>query len=110
MRCRIHTPMTRTPSIPNRWVFNGYLMAHRETEACETGAALQTPESKWRDVFDWYLMRGGFASCQSPQISLNKMTPNQPSFVKSSARQKRAKRREPLTFKGFPFDTNGCES
>ena len=43
-------------------------------------------------------------------LPLDKTTPNPPSFVKSSARQKRAKRREPLDFKGFPFDTNGVES
>ena len=38
------------------------------------------------------------------------MTPNQPSFVKSSARQKRVKHRETPDFKGFPFDLNGAES
>jgi len=43
-------------------------------------------------------------------LPLDKTTPNPPSFVKSNAHQKRAKRCEPLHFKGFPFDTNGCES
>lgn len=88
----------------------GYLMAERETTAWNAVKALQTPEKKGWRVFDGYLMGDGFASCQSPQMSLDKMTPNQPSFVKNSARQKRAKRREPLHFSKFPFDTNGIES
>ena len=93
-----------------RWVFDGYLMAERETTVLNAVKALQTPGNKGCRVFDGYLMGGGFASCRSPQKSLDKMTPNQPSFVKSSARQKRVKRREPLYLKGFPFDTNGVES
>lgn len=55
-------------------------------------------------------MGGSFASCQSLQKSLDKTTLNQTSFVKSSACQKRVERREPLHFKGLPFDTNGVES
>ena len=96
--------------MPGVWVFDGYLMAERETTAWNAVKALQTPENKGWRVFDGYLMGRGFASCQPLQKSLDKMTPNQPSFVKSSARQKRAKRREPLNFQGFPFDTNGVES
>ncbi len=95
---------------PSVWVFDGYLMAGRETTAWNAVKALQTPENKGWRVFDGYLMGRGFASCQSPQRCLNKTTPNQPSFVKSSVRQKRGKRREPLNFRGFPFDTNGVES
>jgi hypothetical protein len=38
------------------------------------------------------------------------MTPNQPSFVKSSARKEQAIRREHLQYKGFHFDTNRVES
>ena len=92
------------------WVFDGYLMAELETRAWNAVKALQAPENKGWRVFDGYLMGSGFASCRSRQKSLDKMTPNQPSFVKSSAREKRAKRREPLNFKGFAFDTNGGES
>ena len=46
---------------PSVWVFDGYLMAERETTAWNTVKALQTPENKGWRVFDGYLMGGGFA-------------------------------------------------
>ncbi len=39
-----------------RWVFDGYLMASRETMALGAVESLQTPENKGCRVFDGYLM------------------------------------------------------
>ena len=61
-------------------------------------------------VFDGYLMGRGCASCQPLQKSLDTMTPNQPNFVKSSARQKSAKWCTHLHLRGFSFDTDGGKS
>jgi hypothetical protein len=63
-----------------------------------------------RWVFDGYLMESGFASRQSPQMSLDKMTPNQIIFVKSRRSQWAAKRSETLILKGFSFDQGNAES
>ena len=97
-----------TAGKPSVWAFDGYLMAERETTALNAVKALQTPENKGWRVFDGYLMESSFASCRSPHMSLDKMTPTQPSFVKSTTLQTWSKRREPLNYKEFHFDTNGA--
>jgi hypothetical protein len=91
---------------PSGWVFDGKLKA----QVARPAKRAECPANSGFSVFDGYLMGGGFAPCQSLQKPLDKMTPNQSSFVKGSACKKRVKRREPLHFKGFPFDTNEVES
>lgn len=79
-------------------------MAERETWALNAVKALQTPGNKGWCVFDGYLMGGGFASCQSLQMSLDKMTPNQPMAVKRTGPAERLKRSKTPVFKGLAFD------
>jgi hypothetical protein len=61
-------------------------------------------------VFDGYLMGSDFSSGLPPRKSLDKMTSNQASFVKSRLCQKREERRDSLIFKGFSFDMETRES
>lgn len=91
---------------PSGWVFDGKL----KLQVARPAKRAECPANIGFSVFDGYLMGDGFASCQPLQKSLNKMTRNQPGFVKNSAHQKRVKRREPLNFNGFPFDPIGVES
>jgi len=57
-----------------------------------------------RWVIDGYLMERAFASRQSPQMSLDKTTPNQPMAVKRTGPPERLKRSKTLVVKGLAFD------
>ena len=92
---------------PSFWVFDGYLMAERETTAWNVVKALQTPANKGWRVFDGYLMGRGFASCQSPQMSLDKMTANQPGFVKRAWTKSGRAVAKPRISKGFLLTRRG---
>ena len=87
--------------MPSGLIFDGKPKAQVARPAKRAGY----PANSGFPVFDGYLMRGSFASYRSRQKSLEKMPPNQSSFVKSSARGKRVKLRAPLNFKGFHLDT-----
>ncbi len=87
-----------------RWIFEGYLMAERETRAWNTVEALQTPDNKGWRVIEGFLMGDDFASCQSPQMALDKMTPNQPMVVKRTGPPERLKCCKTAVFKSLAFD------
>ena len=84
----------RTGRNPSVWVFDGYLMAGRKTVVAGAMNRSEGPEIRGVWVFDGYLMARRFAAGKRPRTPLDKMTPNQPSFVKSNMRHNRAKRRE----------------